>query len=75
MLRVKRGLDQVIDKTTRGMDKIRIECAGRDDFLHLRNDPVSGSGSRLVKVVFGHTVLQVADRIRPPGPDDRDIGM
>ena len=74
MFRVEVSLNQVIDKTARGMDKIRVECACGDYLLHFCDDQFGSHCRCLVEVVLGHTVLQVADGIGPPGPDHGNVG-
>ena len=74
VLRVEVGLHQVIDEAARGVDEVRVQRPGRDDLLHLGDDQLRGGRGGLIEIVFRHTVLQVADGIGAPGPDDGNVG-
>ena len=55
------------------MDCIRVQRPDRNDMLGLGDHKLRSRGRRLIEVVLGHPVDQIARRVGLPGPHERHV--
>ena len=67
------GLDQVVDVATRRVDLIGIDLADGHDRFHLGDHEVGRGRHRLVEVLLGHPVDEIARGIGLPRADEGHI--
>src|SRR5262245_39397818 len=68
-----RSPEDALDVDRRRMDGIRINLAGLDEFLNLRNRDSGGSGHHRIKVAGCFLIDEVTERVALPCLDEGEV--